>query len=477
MARSHNYIFFVTNSCTSHTSALHYHCSSRFSASSHHYSNMSVLERLPYEIATEIFSYLPRTELAIVSRLTRQMHALCQPLLYRSLSLINSRRPGPPSSLKVILRSLLSPGGEKLATYVRSLHVQMDGDNTEPTPQCPNDLALFTGAASLLGLTKSLASQAGQVELLLHLLRRLHILSITTSNNSTDLFSHLIYTNDTTLASMPHPSCLHHLREFQCLDGGVSPKALLVLLQLPGIRKIAVHLTEEPLIPLHPIEAAAGTSPVTSLRFTSGYMNPGLLEHIFKIPIALTDLSFTAQNSYSIFPISRFGDHLQSLRGTLQHLHVDLSVVVPRIATHQPPSLFRLGSFRDWPALQTVRCSLSILLGRGMVPGRLRLSDVLPPGLRELDIQGDKFWSVEEEADRLIELLREEAVVISGMVKLAVGRGREGLRSKDRLLVACEATGVELVDNGKGRGVTVVVRHRPRRTLMRACGRSACNHD
>lgn len=34
------------------------------------------------------------------------------------------------------------------------------------------------------------------------------------------------------------------------------------------------------------------------------------------------------------------------------------------------------------------------------------------------------------------------------MANLAVRRGRGGLRSKYRLMMACEAAGVELVDNG-----------------------------
>lgn len=39
----------------------------------------------------------------------------------------------------------------------------------------------------------------------------------------------------------------------------------------------------------------------------------------------------------------------------------------------------------------------------------LKLVDVLPLGIRELDIQGDLFWSAEEEVDLLVEFLREDA--------------------------------------------------------------------
>lgn len=387
------------------------------------------------------------------------MHDICQPLVYRSLKLIRSKGQGQ-SSLQVILRSLLSPGGETLGTYVRSLHVQLDDDYTEHTHPSPHDLALFAATATPLELSQALATQAGQLGLLLHRIPRLQVLTLTTPALSTDLFSQYIDAHGTPLALKSHPLCLQHLHKFQCLNGRVSTKALLILLQLPSIRKLAVRLTLEPSTPLHTIEAAAGTSHVTSLQFTSTNITSAVLTHILQIPIALTEFSFTAREPYSIFPISRFGALLQPLRNTLQHLHIDLSTVVPQIAGHQHSSHFRLGSFRDWAALQTVRCSLSILLGRGMVRGALRLADLLPLGLQELDIQGDKYWSVDEEVDRLIELLQEGDTVMSGLKRLAVGRGRQGLRSKNRLTVACEIAGVELVDNGKGRGERAVVRRR-----------------
>lgn len=88
------------------------------------------------------------------------------------------------------------------------------------------------------------------------------------------------------------------------------------------------------------------------------------------------------------------------------------------------------------------------------------LVEALPLGLKELDIKGDRFWTVEEEVDVLVEYLREEAA--AGMEKLAVGRLRGGLRWKDRLVVACRVAGVRLVDNGGGRGGRVAdCRRRP----------------
>ncbi|KAL0639463.1 hypothetical protein Q9L58_001492 [Maublancomyces gigas] len=425
---------------------------------------MSVLESLPFEISAEILSYLPRTALANVSRLSHQMHAVSQPFLYKSLSLTSSDRPGP-SSLHIFLQMLLSPDGDMIATYVRSLHVQLDHEETKLTPESAYDLIGFNAAADSVGLTHSPTSDTGQLVLLLHSLRDLHVLSVSSPDDSTDVFSQIIDTSIGTLATGTHPLILLHLREFQCSNGSVSPNALLAILQLPCIRRVDVHLTEKTGAPLPTIEAAAGSSPVTSLRLTSFKITPSLLKCILAATAALTEFSFSARYPYHVFAISRFGHALQSLKATLQHLDVDLSGVVRMMASHEHGRLFRFGSFHDWQALQTVRCELSTLLGGVVLRHGRRLVDVLPPGLRELDIQGNRFWSVEQEVDLLVEFLREDTVVV-GMVKLAVGHGRTGLRSMNRLLVACEAAGVELVDNGNGRGESAVARERRDRAIQ-----------
>lgn len=411
---------------------------------------MSVFETLPYEISTEICSYLPHASLACVSRLSHYMHTVSQPLLYKSLNLTNSQSTGT-SSLENILRSLLSPGGETLATYIRSLHVQGGDDNSETATQCPKNLILFTAAASNLGLTQSLASEAGQLVLLLHLVRHLHVLTLTSLENSTDVFAQLIVTHDTSLGPRTLPLPLRNLREFKCTNGGVSPESLLTLLQLPCIRKIDVHLTDDANTPLDLIEAAAGTSPVTTLRFAPADIPPPLLERILKIPIALSYFSYTTR-SCTVLPLSCVGQTLQPLRQTLLHLEIDLSGVTQPMNMPHTPAFFLPGSFWDWPALQTVTCALWTLLGRPVVSDGLRLADVLPVGIKELDIRGGGFWSFEQEVDRLVELLGVKDAAMPGLLKLAVGMGEESLRSKDMLRVACEAAGVELVDNGKGRG-------------------------
>lgn len=442
----------------------HNHHVSSHSSAVHHSSDMSVLESLPFEISTEILSYLPRTALANVSRLSHQMHAVSQPFLYKSLSLTCSDRPGP-SSLHIFLQMLLSPDGDMIATYVRSLHVQLDHEETKLTPERAYDLVDFNADVASVGLTHSPASHTGQLLLLLHPLRDLHVLNVSSLDDSTDLFSQVIDAPISTLATGPHPLILQYLREFRCSNGSVSPNALLAILQLPCIRKVDVHLTEKPGAPLPTIQASAGSSPVTSLRITSSKMTQPLLQCILTATATLTEFSFSARYPYHVFAISRFGHALQSLKATLQHLDVDLSGVVQMMASHEHGRLFRFGSFCDWPALQIMRCELSTLLGGVVLRNGRRLVDVLPPGLRELDIQGNRFWSVEQEVDLLVEFLQEDTVVVE-MVKLAVGHGRTGLRSMNKLLVACEAAGVELVDNGNGRGESAVSRERRDRAIQ-----------
>lgn len=109
--------------------------------------------------------------------------------------------------------------------------------------------------------------------------------------------------------------------------------------------------------------------------------------------------------------------------------------------------------------------SLSLLLGRG--DDAPQLADVLPGGLRELDIQRDRFWSVPREVDALVQFVRGGAEVRV----LAVGIGRVGMRSMRGLVGACRDRGVMLVDNGTAGGGSEMVDRRRVRVMMTCCQR------
>lgn len=77
---------------------------------------------------------------------------------------------------------------------------------TKSNSTIPLTLTLLTVVESGLGLTQSVASQAGQLVFLLNLLRRLHVPNLTIQDNSDGVFSQFIHTHDTPLPTKTHSS-------------------------------------------------------------------------------------------------------------------------------------------------------------------------------------------------------------------------------------------------------------------------------
>lgn len=83
------------------------------------------------------------------------------------------------------------------------------------------------------------------------------------------------------------------------------------------------------------------------------------------------------------------------------------------------------GSLREWTVLTTLRCGLTTLLGAGPRDGQLRLVDVLPVSIRDLQILHDRFWSKAECGGQVEELLRwkwEQVPVLERVDVMAVVR-------------------------------------------------------
>lgn len=400
---------------------------------------MSTLEQLPREIAAEILSNLHCSDLASTSRLSRRMNAISEPLLYKVPVLTNYGNDKPPC-LQIFLRTLLSPGGGRLATYVQSINMERQpwtachDKDPERSLEQSTDIALFKAAATPFGLRDDIGFQDSQIMLLLHYLPHLHALRIIPLDGSDDPSAGL-FDEDIDPQIDNLPPGLQQLREFRCFsrdtDGGVSPNTFLTLLQLPCIRTIKVHITYEMGISLRSAAAAAGTSVVTDLRLTNGTLSLEPLQCILRIPIALTSFSYSAGSPHPDFDI---GEALLPLRATLKFLRIEFMHLTEPI-----------GSLREWAALRTLKCSLAVLLGKWQERESLRLVDVLPLGLRELDVRSDPYWSVDAALDQKMELLMEKETVRPELKVLAVGWGPKWWL--DKLSLACEAAAVELKES------------------------------
>lgn len=405
---------------------------------------MAVNKQLAHEILTDILSYLPIPDLLSTSTVSLRMCTISQSLLYKAPTLINNVDWAMPSSLLLLLRILLSPGGEKLATYVRSLHVKWD-DCARPESRfqlsldSPSAAALLVDAGTRLGLDQSLTSQMGQLVLLLHLLPRLTVLDIAPPGGADRVFSEFLQAHSGALSTETLPLGLRQLREFRfssdCQMGSVSPRALLTILNLPCIRRVDIRI-DNSCFPFLAAEAAAATSTVTHLRLFAMSLQMPALGYILKIPTALTHFSYcTCTPDHDRYIMQA----LLPLQVSLQHLHIEW------VGVQHP-----IGSLRSWPALRTVSCSLAALLGRDHNQDSPRLTDVLPASLRDLVIMREYYSDEKAVADQLVELVRQKKVIVPRLETLVVPLSDPQMWPDGYVIHtlrdSCEDAAVELVD-------------------------------
>lgn len=424
---------------------------------------MAVLTSLPYETLVEILSLLPCPDLASTARVSTRFHLLSQPLLYTvpylkmSPEIPKTRATG--SSLVIFLRTLLTPGREGLASHVRSLRFEWDGITLDPiveywsgttTPLIKPDEESWsypiTPTKSHLTGGDPLQPQGRQLMLLLDLLPRLEVLHFSPPSYRPS-FSRFL---ESAAVEETLPCGLKSVREIFCPAtddcNGVRCRTLLVFLQLPQIRRIDVTTINRFRSPECQMENAASSSTVTHLRFSCAGLPDWLLSTVLLVPLALTHFSYTIIPS-SGFQLSEFLASLVPLRPSLQYLHLDFSAMGSRTSGD-----LRLvsdeGSLREWPVLRTLSCSLIPLLGGGRRDGSLRLVNMLPLGIVELEILPDGFWSVEEQVEQVVEMLAEKRWVVPCLERLAV-LVEEGMTQGvlDSLVVACQAAGVSFVQD------------------------------
>lgn len=399
---------------------------------------MALHVRCPHEISGHIVSFLSQHDLTSMSRVCHQLQQISQPLLYKEPCIITGSHPQP--SLIIFLRTILTPGREKLATHVRWLTLHWTDTMYLPDEQTADGIELFTAAASSLGLAGPSHSGGAQAVLLMHLLPRLHTLHVIPAHDR-DKFDEFI-SGDYTI-----PAGLQLLREFRWYSAdrhsGVSPTMLLRLLRLPCIHTIDVHMVTEIESPSSLADAATkaiGTSAATHLEFTFGDISINTLQLILKIPRALTHFTYRGIAG-NLDALPEVGSALASLKNTLQHLDLDLFRCINRGPQGASQSE-SIGSLREWPVLRNVRCSLMALLGKESS----RLADVLPFGLHALETVGDPHWTVEEVVHEVVVMLQRKQTMLPGLKTVAVHVDwPKSPEVMGQLWVACVSAGVELV--------------------------------
>lgn len=340
------------------------------------------------------------------------------------------------------------------------------------------EASLYRAAVSRFGLIQQ---PFMSFLLLLHLLPHLQQLTIgnlSPADRCTD-----------TIGAISHAELtagLQSLREFTSVQQGISSATFCKLLTLPRIRSIVVslskpyehednpddadssmypsdistcdsetifpsdisscssdvsyHRARSPWSATHFLAVASGTSTVTALRIRHTALASGALEHILTIPRALERFRYDCSYRSPDVDLTAIGRALLPLRSTLQALWLGCGHHPVLDATHT------IGTLCGWPELYTVRVSLVLLLGGARRPGGLRLENLLPAGLRVLQVLPDKEWSLEAAVDVVVRLLRMKRVVLPMLESVAVLREVPKREEMWNMLVAaCEDAGVELV--------------------------------
>lgn len=167
------------------------------------------------------------------------------------------------------------------------------------------------------------------------------------------------------------------------------------------------------------------------------------LSLLLQIPIARTHFSFTAVTGCGV-NIEFFIAALKPLRVSLRSLHLDFRGLDLNYGVDDEEEFDDEGSLRGWPVLQTLSCSLMTLLH---MYSSSRLLNLLPVGLRELEVLQPSCYWVAEEVVHIEQVLRQKEWAVPRLEKLSLVPGWGGSeRLVSQLAVACEAAGVSLVE-------------------------------
>lgn len=409
---------------------------------------MPVLENLPTEILRQILGDLDCFDLHAITLVSRFFHSIGETFLYANLG--NYEGWLTPALRAIVTRP-------ELARHVRRVDCSwwMEADHPDSS-----DGDLFSATAKQLGLDTPRSeesapwSKEARVLLLLHLLPNTKEIRIDRSPHLNRFFESTL---STPIEDLPFKSLRRFVADEYTLPSLVTPKLLLALMRFPSLRDLVTDLqfaedyTHDTSV-IAGIIAFAGLSPITHLSLHFGNTTTSMLLHILQMPRALTDFSYADDSQYPYTPDTT---PLRSALRALRHTLKSLSLGGLRALQLGQPLQQTIGSLHDWPALTTIRCSLTALLGTRLT-ATCRLVDLLPMGIRELEVRrldelshlrSSSEWTVTEMTDQLVLVVlhRQRLVrlnVDTCSVRYTVEMGWVNAYEaevKERLVVACGA--------------------------------------
>lgn len=126
---------------------------------------------------------------------------------------------------------------------------------------------------------------------------------------------------------------------------------------------------------------------------------------------------------------------LEPLQKSLKSLRVDLWTLKYKRG-------ISIGPFHAWPVLNIIKCPIVALVGNGP-----HLADVVPTGIRELEIVHDQCYTFEETPHEVRALLMRKQTVVPLLERIAVYDNPGNLGMVERMRVACRAARVELYEH------------------------------
>lgn len=414
------------------------------------------MDQLANELLNEIVSYLDGPSFLSVSFVSRRLHVIAEPFLYRVVHLTYDR--SIPSTFQLFCRTILARSN--LARYVEVLVLRWIEEEVADIRTTGWDMVPFTYEQfiahdpQIYSATTSenielewrddeyLFNSVSDVLLLLSILPSLQRLDVLAPREPfkaiTNLFSDRY--------DLPHgnrPMSFHSLRELRlkCSDRYhpvfSCSLSMLAISQLRSLRKLDIsHVDMTEPESLNNV-SFRGKSPITHLSIRPSSSSAPLLATIMAHPRALThlELVYTIGNN-SPFQGPLFGTTLQPLRNTLQELNIYL-VNEPKIRLWGD-SDYTVGSLRDWTVLRHVRCPVRVLEGHG------ELANQLPKGIVRFVAEEDDFDSPAYVVDEVIGLVARKKEcgldLFREVTVIGVADGHIHL-----LQAVCVEAGVELV--------------------------------